>query len=35
MGVVSPLAVGTAATWTRVLAGDSAVGRIRRFDPTG
>lgn len=35
MGVVSPLAAGTQATWTKVLAGDSALGRIRRFDPTG
>lgn len=32
LGMVSPLASGVEATWTRLLAGDSGAGTIRRFD---
>ncbi|MCW1918003.1 beta-ketoacyl-ACP synthase II [Rhodobacter sp. KR11] len=33
LGMVSPLACGVEETWTRLLAGQSAAGRITRFDP--
>lgn len=32
LGMVSPLACGVEATWTRLLAGDSGAGTIARFD---
>ncbi|NBZ86038.1 beta-ketoacyl-ACP synthase II [Stagnihabitans tardus] len=33
LGMVSPLACGVEATWERLLAGQSAAGKITRFDP--
>ena len=35
VGLVTPLGMGTEATWASVLRADSAVRRIARFDPTG
>jgi len=35
MGLVTPLGRGVEETWRRVVAGDNAIGAIRRFDPTG
>jgi 3-oxoacyl-[acyl-carrier-protein] synthase II len=35
MGVVSPLGVGVATNWERLLAGKSGVVRNDRFDTTG
>ena len=35
MGVVSPLGVGVATNWERLLAGKSGVVRNNRFDTTG
>lgn len=35
VGLVSPLAVGTEATWEALLAGKSGVGPVTRFDTTG
>ena len=32
LGMVSPLACGVEATWSRLLAGESGAGTIRRFD---
>ena len=32
LGMVSPLANGVDETWTRLLAGQSAGGKITRFD---
>ncbi|MFC7550930.1 beta-ketoacyl synthase N-terminal-like domain-containing protein [Plantactinospora sp. GCM10030261] len=34
VGVVAPTGVGTDAHWKRVLAGESAIGRITLFDPS-
>jgi 3-oxoacyl-[acyl-carrier-protein] synthase II len=34
VGLVSPLAVGTRATWEALLAGRSGIGTITRFDAT-
>src|SRR5258708_1824921 len=34
VGLVSPLAVGTEATWRGLLAGRSGVARITHFDPS-
>ena len=34
LGMVSPLASGVEATWTRLLAGQSGAGDITRFDAT-
>ncbi|UXU74984.1 MULTISPECIES: beta-ketoacyl-ACP synthase II [unclassified Paracoccus (in: a-proteobacteria)] len=33
LGMVTPLASGVDATWTRLLAGESGAGPITRFDP--
>ncbi|KAJ1450085.1 thiolase-like protein [Pelagophyceae sp. CCMP2097] len=35
LGCVSPLAVGAEATWRRLLAGGSGVGRVSDFDVSG
>lgn len=35
MGLVSPLGVGVEKAWKALCAGQSGVGRITRFDPTG
>lgn len=35
LGLVSPLGVGVEASWQALLAGEGAVGPIRRFDPAG
>ncbi len=35
LGVVSPVAIGASETWAGILAGQSGVGRITRFDPAG
>jgi 3-oxoacyl-[acyl-carrier-protein] synthase II len=35
VGLVSPLAVGTEATWQGLLAGKSGVATITHFDPSG
>jgi 3-oxoacyl-[acyl-carrier-protein] synthase II len=35
IGVVSPLGIGTAAFWAKLLAGERAVRRIAAFDPGG
>ena len=34
VGLVSPLAVGTVATWRGLLAGQSGIARITHFDPS-
>jgi len=35
LGLVTPLADGVEATWSRLLAGQSGAGRIQQFDPEG
>ena len=35
LGMVTPLASGVEATWSRLLAGKSGAGPITRFDPSG
>ena len=35
LGLVTPLACGVEATWSRLLAGQSGAGPITRFDPSG
>ena len=35
LGLVTPLASGVEATWSRLLAGQSGAGPITRFDPSG
>ena len=35
VGLLTPVGVGTEATWSSLLAGRSGVGRITRFDTTG
>ncbi|MCB1366813.1 MAG: beta-ketoacyl-ACP synthase II [Rhodobacteraceae bacterium] len=35
LGMVTPLACGVEATWSRLLDGQSGAGAITRFDPTG
>jgi 3-oxoacyl-[acyl-carrier-protein] synthase II len=35
VGLVSPVAVGTRANWDALCAGQSGIGPITRFDPTG
>ena len=35
IGAVTPLGVGVESTWSAVCAGQSAIRRIARFDPTG
>ncbi len=34
MGLVTPLATGVEASWSRLLAGQSGAGTITRFDPS-
>ena len=34
LGLVTPLACGVEATWTRLINGESGLGRITRFDPS-
>ena len=35
LGLVTPLADGVEASWSRVLAGQSGAGPITQFDPEG
>ncbi|MGE0644700.1 MAG: beta-ketoacyl-ACP synthase II [Nitrospira sp.] len=35
LGLVTPLGTGVEKTWKAICAGESGIGRITRFDPTG
>ena len=35
LGLVTPLGTGVEKTWKAVCAGESGIGRITKFDPTG
>ena len=35
VGLVTPLGTGVEKTWSAICAGQSGIGRITRFDPTG
>jgi 3-oxoacyl-[acyl-carrier-protein] synthase II len=35
LGLVTPLGTGIEKTWKAICAGESGIGRITRFDPTG
>ena len=35
LGLVTPLGTGVEKTWTALCAGQSGIGRITKFDPTG
>ena len=35
VGLVSPVGIGTEATWKALLQGESGIGDITLFDPTG
>ncbi|CUS33941.1 beta-ketoacyl-ACP synthase II [Candidatus Nitrospira nitrificans] len=35
LGLVTPLGTGVEKTWKAICAGESGIGRIARFDPTG
>jgi 3-oxoacyl-[acyl-carrier-protein] synthase II len=34
LGVVSPVGTGTANAWSNLVAGQSGITRITKFDPT-
>ncbi|MGH7261272.1 MAG: beta-ketoacyl-ACP synthase II [Nitrospiraceae bacterium] len=35
LGLITPLGIGVDSTWKALCAGQSGIGRITRFDPTG
>ncbi len=35
LGLITPLGIGVESTWKALCAGQSGIGRITRFDPTG
>jgi 3-oxoacyl-[acyl-carrier-protein] synthase II len=35
LGLVTPLGTGVGKTWKAICAGESGIGRITKFDPTG